>query len=44
MPLKVLLIEDDEEVCEELKVILGSHHHEVAVVHRALEGIDMIKG
>jgi DNA-binding response OmpR family regulator len=42
MSRKILIIDDDEEMCEELSEVLSGEGYEVKSVHTGLEGKDLI--
>jgi CheY-like chemotaxis protein len=39
---KVLLLDDDLDLCDILKTVIGWHRYEVTVVHRGVEGVRAI--
>jgi len=41
--IKILLMEDDEEMCEELKSVLEAESYFVKISHNREEGMDFIK-
>ena len=39
--MRILLIEDDKNLCELLRFQLEKEHHEVEVCHDGLDGLDL---